>query len=212
MGIWGTLNDWNIIPVKDYKFYLVEPLAINADLGGAFEEGYVSGTAVKCNDAFEMTDFRGYEVKNVAAAPNAGEFYKYTQDLYKYYEVEDPNWKIEDVKYGLKVVNGVIVSDPSGRMSAADISRLTNGNIRLSISEKKHKITKEKWLVFKNNGGSNVEFPVNIYIPVTAKYGFGEVSETCTVKLYPKGQVPSGESIQPLPGQESDYDTKGIDY
>ena len=198
MGIWGTLNDWNIIPVKDYKFYLVEPLAINAELGGAFEEGYVSGTAVSCDDAFEMTDFRGYEVKNVAASATAGEFVKYRQALWKYYEVEDPVWNLADVKYGLKVVNGQVKSDNTNKMTAQQISLLTNGNIRLSIEKKTYNGV--DYLVFKNNGGSNVEEEVWVYIPVTASYGFGSVSKEAKVRLYPKDGHPSGVTIMPYPG------------
>jgi hypothetical protein len=198
MGIWGTLNDWNIIPVKDYKFYLVEPLAINAELGGAFEEGYVSGTAVSCDDAFEMTDFRGYEVKNVAASATAGEFVKYRQALWKYYEVEDPVWNLADVKYGLKVVNGQVKSDDTNKMTAQQISLLTNGNIRLSIEKKTYNGV--DYLVFKNNGGSNVEEEVWVYIPVTAKYGFGQVQKEAKVRLYPKDGHPTSVSIMPYPG------------
>jgi hypothetical protein len=200
MGVWGTLNDWNIVPVKDYKFYMVEPLAINAELGGAFEEGYVSGTAVRSDDAFQMTDFRGYEVANVAPKAGAGEFVKYRQELYKYYEVEEPVWNLADVKYGLKVVDGVIKSDDNNKMTAAQISLMTNGNIRLSVTEKIDPATGIKWLVFKNNGGSNVEFNVKIYIPVTAKYGFGEAKKESVVMLYPKGKVPAGVKITPYPG------------
>jgi septal ring factor EnvC (AmiA/AmiB activator) len=198
MGIWGTLNDWNIIPVKNYKFYLVEPLAINANLKGAFEEGYASGTCVRCDDAFEMTDFRGYEVKNTAPAANAGEFVKYRQALWKYYEVEDPEWNLADVKYGLKVNGNEIKSDDTNKMTAAQISILTNGNIRLSVEKKTWNGV--DYLVFKNNGGSNVEEEVWIYIPVKAKYGFGEVTKEAKVRLYPRGKVASGVTINAYPG------------
>ena len=200
MGIWGTLNDWNIIPIKDYDFCLVEPLAINAQLGGAFEEGYVSGTCLKCDDAFTMTDFRGYEVANKDAGTT--EWTKYRKDLYIYYEVETPVWELDKVKYGMKPVGGDVVADDdltyANSMTAADISTRTNGNIRLSVEEKDYNGT--KYLVFKNNGGSNVEEEVNIFIPVTAKYGFGQVQKYCKVRLYPKGKVAAGVTIVPYPG------------
>ena len=198
MGVWGTLNDWNIVPVKDYDFCLVEPLAINADLGGAFEEGYVSGTVVRSDDAFNMTDFRGYEVSMAAPDPNATEWTKYRQALYKYYEVQEPVWDLANVKYGLKITNGVISSDDNNKMTAAQISLLTNGNIRLSVDEKI--FNGVKYLRFKNNGGSNVEEEVWIYIPVSAEYGFGKVTMESKVKLYPKGKVAEGVVITPYPG------------
>jgi hypothetical protein len=83
-------------------------------------------------------------------------------------------------------------------MTAAQISVLTNGNIRLSV-EKKTWLGVD-YLVFKNNGGSNVEEEVWIYIPVKAKYGFGEVTKEAKVRLYPRGKVASGVKITAYPG------------
>ena len=83
-------------------------------------------------------------------------------------------------------------------MTAAQISLLTNGNIRLSVDEKIYEGV--KYLRFKNNGGSNVEEEVWIYIPVSASYGFGTVTMESKVKLYPKGKVAEGVVITPYPG------------
>ena len=58
----------------------------------------------------------------------------------------------------------------------------------------------QKYLVFKNNGGSNVEGEVNIFIPVTAEYGFGKVEKFSTVRLYPKDTAPAGVVIKDYPG------------
>ena len=196
MGIWGTLNDWNIIPVKDYDFCLVEPLRINATMSGCFEEGFVSGTAIENAVAFNMRDFRGYEVKN--AAPTADEAkveqYKYQQELYKYYEVGTPKWKLNDVKYGMVWQNNSLHASDTEKLSAAQISAYTNGNIVLSVKQMQY--NGKRYLVFKNNGGSNVEEEVWVYIPVEVDYGFGVVKATAKVKLYPKGV---GKGV-PYPG------------
>lgn len=196
MGIWGTLNDWNIIPVKDYDFCLVEPLRINATMSGCFEEGFVSGTAIENAVAFNMRDFRGYEVKN--AAPTAAEAkveqYKYQQELYKYYEVGTPKWKLNDVKYGMVWQNNSLHASDTETLTAAQISAYTNGNIVLSV--KQMEFNGKRYLVFKNNGGSNVEEEVWVYIPVEVDYGFGVVKATAKVKLYPKG---IGKGV-PYPG------------
>ena len=45
---------------------------------------------------------------------------------------------------------------------------------------------------------TNVEEEVNVFIPVKAAYGFGEVTKYCKVRLYPKGKVPSGVRIIPF--------------
>jgi hypothetical protein len=197
MGIWATLNDWNIIPVKDYDICLVAPLRIDANLGGAFEEGYVSGTAVECDAAFTMTDFRGY---TVSLTNGSTEWTKYARALWFYYEVESPVWDLQNVKYGFKKSNGNIEADDAltyeNGMTAKQIETATNGNIVLSVT--KQSKGGKSYLVFKNNGGSNVEEPVNVFIPVTVKYGFGEVTKYCKVRLYPKGNVPAGVRIIPF--------------
>ncbi len=206
MGVWGTINDWNIVPVKDFDFCLVEPLAINADLGGAFEEGYISGTVVRSDDAFHMTDFRGYEVSMADPEANATEWTKYRQALYKYYEVQEPVWDLANVRYGMKVVNGSVKVDDNltyaQAMTAGQISLQTNGNVVLSIDDPV--FNGVKYLRFKNNQGSNVELPFWVYIPVTAEYGFGKVSMQSKVRVYPKYQVPEGVVITPYPGPLED--------
>jgi hypothetical protein len=190
MGIWGTLNDWNIVPVKDYDICLVAPLRIDANLDGVFQEGYVSGTCVSCDDAFTMTDFRGYEVAaSDVAASRQNEWNKFRSQLYKYYEVGDPVWNLNDVRYGFEQKGSDIKSNDNltyaQAMTATKIRQLTNDNIVLSVERKQWA---GKWyLVFKNNGGSNVEEQVNVFIPVTVTYGFGSLTYPVVVRLHPKG-------------------------
>jgi hypothetical protein len=190
ISVWATLNKYNYIPVTDYDITLVAPLRIDSKLKGHFEEGLVSGSTIDCSNAFTLTDFRGYEVAKAAPAANEkNEFKKYTDELYKYYEVSDPEWDLDNVTYGMKIVNGNIVIDndltAAQGLTASTIKKETNGNIVLSITQSGNTMT------FKNNGGSNVEAECNVFIPVKIKYGFGELTKNIQVKLYPKGQVPA---------------------
>ena len=91
-------------------------------------------------------------------------------------------------------------SDVSSWMNAKDIKNLTNGNIVLSIEQRTW--LGVDYLVFKNNGGSNVESEVWISIPVWARYGFGKAQANAIVKLYPKGKVAPGVTILPYPGND----------
>ncbi len=200
MGIWGTLNDWNIVPIKDYDMYLIEPLRINGKTEGLFEEGYVSGTCIACADIFTMRDFRGYEVANAEPKANASEREKWQLELYKYYEVGTPDWKLDEVKYGMEYKGGDIHSSDTEKLTAKQIEAYTNGNIVLSITKKSY--LGIDYLVFKNNGGSNVEEIVKVYIPVSVDYGFGNVTTTQEFMIYPKGKVPAGKTSLPYPGKD----------
>jgi chromosome segregation ATPase len=208
MGMFLAWNAWNIECIKSYNICLVAPLDINAALDGFFEEGLVSGSFVNCAGAFTMVDFRGYEVKD--QAPRATvfvngqreteyEFTKYRQKLYNYYECQEPVFDLTKIKYGMKYENGNVVVDntvtiknvSSKGLTSAQIEQYTNGNVVLSVEQfNPDGVADTQWLRFKNNGGSNVEDEVNVFIPATMRYGFGTVTKYVQLKLYPRGGVP----------------------
>ncbi len=204
MGLFIAWNAYNVELMKSYTICLVAPLDINANLNGYFEEGLVSGSFVNCAGAFTMVDFRGYEVaKNAPTAPAdlANEFKKYRHKLYNYYECEEPVFDLTKIKYGMKrtstgsvvVDNTVTIDNISSKgLTSAQIEQYTNGNVVLSVEQfNPSGVADTQWLRFKNNGGSNVEDEVNVFIPATMKYGFGTVTKYVQLKLYPRGGVPS---------------------
>jgi hypothetical protein len=202
MGMFIAWNSYNVELLKSYTICLVAPLDIQPKLEGYFEEGLVSGSFVNCAGAFSMVDFRGYEVKNAAPAATAGEFVKYRQKLYNYYECQEPVFDLTKIKYGMKYTGGNVVVDNAvalnadatavnGGLTSADIEKYTNGNVVLSVEQYNPDGVKDtQWLRFKNNGGSNVEAEVNVFIPATMNYGFGTVTKYVQLKLYPRGGVP----------------------
>lgn len=184
VSIWATLNKWNYIPVKKYNICLVAPLRVNAKLDGAFEDGHVSGTKIDCSNAFTMTDFRGYKVADTPDNASGPEQEKYTQSLYNYYEVQAPEWDFANVRYTMKeTASGNIEIDNNlsyaQSITSAQLRLATNGNVDLSISQN------GKYLVFKNNGGSNVEAMCYAYIPCSVTYGFGKIETYVKVPIYP---------------------------
>ena len=198
MGIWATLNDWNVIPIKDYNFYLVEPLRINANLQGAFEEGWISGTAVGTATAFAMTDFRGY---TVAQVDGTTERTKYATALWDYYEVKAAVLDVTTARFGMKqdgtnvVVDNNLTYDTS--MTAAQLKAATNNTVDISLTLETGS-DGEQYIVFKNNGGTNVEEDFNVFIPATVEYGFGKVTKYCKATVYRAGHAPAG-SVHALP-------------
>ena len=208
MGMFLAWNAYNVECIKSYDICLVAPLDINAALDGFFEEGLVSGSFVNCAGAFTMVDFRGYEVKDQAPRANVYingqretdyEFTKYRQKLYNYYECQEPVFDLTKIKYGMKYENGNVVVDnsvtvknvTSKGLTSAQIEQYTNGNVVLSVEQfNPDGVADTQWLRFKNNGGSNVEDVVKVFIPATMRYGFGTVTKYVQLKLYPRGGVP----------------------
>ena len=210
MGMFFAWNRWNVELIKNYTICLVAPLDINAKLNGYFEEGLVSGSFVNCAGAFTMVDFRGYEVaanahtatwlNNNTTSKNR-EFYLYPDKLYNYYECQDPVFDLTKVKYGMKrdasgnvVVDETVTIDniSTKGLTSKQIEDYTNGNVVLSIEQfNPQGVADTQWLRFKNNGGSNVEAEVNVFIPATMNYGFGSVTKYVQLKLYPRGKAPA---------------------
>lgn len=190
VSIWAKYNEWNVVKVKDYSICLVAPLRVNVDVKGYFEEGLISGSSIDCGKAFTMTDFRGYTVAKTTVS-TTNEFEKYASVLYTWYGVNDPQFDLTAVRFGMKVQNGNIVVDDnlgySNSMTSDQIKAATNGNVSLSIN----KSVDGTKLIFKNNGGSNIEEECNVYIPATIRYAFGEITEYVKVRLYPRGHVPA---------------------
>lgn len=186
MTVWGRLNGYNHIPVLTYNMALVAPLRINSqEIIGTVQDGVASGDQVKWTDKFTLTDFRGYLVASVADGTYSGEQNKYTKTLWNYYEIESVTFDASAVKYTFKNENSSVKVDNNltyaESMTAATLRNLTNGNIDLSLTQN------GDYLVFKNNGGSNIEAECYAYVPVTVKYGFGELTATLKVKVVPHG-------------------------
>ncbi len=187
MSIWASLNNYNYIPVKKYTVCLIAPLRLNAKLDGYFVDGVVSGSAVDISTALTLTDFRGYYVAN--GNIGTAELEKYAQALWNYYECEDPVWDLDGAKYGMKMSGGNLVVDDnltySNGMTAAQLESATDGTYNLSITKVGNT------LVFSNNKGANVNKECNVFIPVTVKYGFGELQKWVKIRIYPNGTKPT---------------------
>lgn len=102
-----------------------------------------------------MTDFRGYLVANTADGTFQGEQKKYTESLWKYYEIKEVKVDEDNIRYTFEKKNGSVKPNTSlsyaNSLTAKQIKDETNGNITLSMSQVGAN------LIFKNNDGSNIE-------------------------------------------------------
>lgn len=96
--------------------------------------------------------------------------------MYTYYDVQTPQFDLNNIVVGMTYANGSCVvddnisaADAAAHMSNnatgkgltfAELSAKTNGNIKFSIT----KDASGTKLIFKNNGGSGVEQECNVFI------------------------------------------------
>ena len=174
--VWATINPYNYVPVLSYDVKFVVPLTINASLEGHFVDHKYEGSKVSWAEAFTMTDFANYSVAK-QTTNTADEYTKYAAELYKFYEVEDPQWDTENAKISMKWQNGSLVVDNT--LTADKCISLKEAYAQYSISLEGND------LVFKNNSGSNVEEECYIYVKVIVKYGWGSAEKWVQIKLLP---------------------------
>lgn len=206
VGVWATINPWNIIPVFDYDLKFIEPLKIEtAELNDEFYDGVMYGSRINWKKVFSMRDCFGYLVSNVADNSYSAEKDCYTKSLYDYYEVNTPEWKIwgtipvkldpnkdpEEVevvetKFGLKWDGkNIVVDENATEASAMTIDNLlqytSGGNVpslRIEGADKEE-------LVFYSNMGSQVNQPFYIWAKVGVSYGWGAKSTWVKIKVNP---------------------------
>ncbi len=188
LGVWATINPYNVIPVHDFDIKFVEPLNIKtAVVEDAFVDGVVSGSRIDWTKTFKMYDCFGYTVAKVTT-DFVTEKAKFAEQLYAYYEVEEPVWGVNDIKFGMKVENGNIVVDnnltEAQAMSKAKLESLTTGGSVPSL------VVEGNELVFYSNMGSQVADFFYIWIPVTVEYGWGKVTTSVKVKVNAMDNTP----------------------
>lgn len=189
LGVWATINPYNVIPVHDFDIKFVEPLNIKtAVVEDAFKDGEVSGSRIDWTKTFKIYDCFGYTVAK-ETTDFVTEKAKYAEQLYDYYEVEEPVWGVDDIKFGMKVENGNIVVDnnltEAQAMSKATLESLTTGGVVPSL------VVEGDELVFYSNMGSQVADFFYIWIPVTIEYGWGKVTTSVKVKVNALDNTPA---------------------
>lgn len=182
VDVWAEVNDYNKVLVKTFNMFFVEPLKINTTLEGAyFVDQVVSGSTVDCKNAFSLTDFKNYIVKDVADNATKPELEKYTQSLWNYYMVETPTWDLTKAVINIKrdANNDMVVVDD---LAIEDCINVLNyfGEGCLAMA------ADGQTLIWKNVGGTKVEKQAKVYIPVSVSHKWGKTTATVVIDLYPE--------------------------
>lgn len=195
-NIWCAMNPWNYIPVLSYKAYMVAPLRVNWKTSdGIWQDGEVAGSPVPWRGLLTLTDFRGYLVQDVpnGTVSSTDEQLMWTEDLWRYYECQRPSFNCAGAKFSFKKTTAGNVEvdntiDPRNGMTSSDLKNWTNGNIVISFSDNNGT---SDYIYFYNNGGSNIEEKVRVWIPVEINYGWGTISSGMYGWVYPHGEKPA---------------------
>lgn len=157
--------------LKSYEVFFIEPIKINAEIEGSFEDAVIGGSRIAIGEGLTFTDWNGYAVRKVAYDdPNPKQ--EFAVELYNYYGIEDPVWNLGKATSNLKLVNGDRVP--------------TEGYTEGPVTELGYRITLEgDELVFWNDEGVKLMEPFEIYVPVTVGHKWGETTRIVTITVNP---------------------------
>ena len=189
LNVMAKINAYNPYKVSTFELNFVEPLKINTTLEGAyFVDQVVSGSTVDCKNAFSLTDFNNYIVKNVADNAAKPELEKYTQSLWSYYVVNTPAWNLDeaviniqrDANNNMVVVDDLAIEDCIKVKDYFGVGCLYFGVDYLTMS------IDYQTLIWKNVSGTRVEKKAKIYVPVTVSHKWGAISDYVAIEMYPE--------------------------
>ena len=157
--------------LKSYEVFFIEPIKINAEIEGSFEDAVIGGSRIAIGEGLTFTDWNGYAVRKVAYDdPNPKQ--EFAVELYNYYGIEDPVWNLGKATSNLKLVNGDRVP--------------TEGYTEGPVTGLGYRITLEgDELVFWNDEGVKLIEPFEIYVPVTVGHKWGETTRIVTITVNP---------------------------
>lgn len=162
-----------ISTLKSYEVFFIEPIKINAEIEGSFEDAVIGGSRIGIGEGLTFTDWNDYVVRAVAYdEPTLKQ--EYAVQLYGYYQLESPVWNLEDATSNLKLVDGNRVP--------------TEGYTEGPILELGYRITFDAGtneLVFWNDEGVKLMEPFEIYVPVTVSHKWGSTSQIVTIVVNP---------------------------
>ena len=200
MKIFARYNAWNVVEIKKFSAYLIEPLRIKNDVGGAFENGHISGTYVDALGNMEMIDFRGYHVGGTPTAAQLKDYpesWRYKDVLVDYYGVGVPEFQTKEVIYQLvydkktgNVRKGSVGLDKQGNLintSEGSTPEVIAANVADGIAPSLE--ADGKRLIYKNDSGTQPDFEYSVFVPVTINYAFGTMKQYIEIPIYPKGKA-----------------------
>jgi len=164
-------DDEFVQTLKSYEVFFIEPIKINAEIEGSFEDAVINGSRIAIGEGLTFTDWNGYAVRATAYV-NPTVKQEYAAELYLYYVITDPVWNLEDATSNLKLVNGDRVP--------------TEGYTEGPVTDLGYRITQDgDELVFWNDEGVKLMEPFEIYVPVTVGHKWGETTRTVAITVNP---------------------------
>lgn len=199
LGIWTTVNPYNVIPAHDFDICFIEPLDIKtAEIKDVLYDGVVNGDAISWRKVFQLKDCFGYLVSEAPDGTYSDEKSRYTASLFDYYGVVTPSWVpgpqgdddkyyAVDVRFGFTVDDkGNIVVNPNATvdnaMTVSDLMQYTSGG---SIPSLKVPYANPDEIRYFSNMGSQVSGEYKIWAKVTISYLWGERNHWVPITVKP---------------------------
>lgn len=199
-------NQYNVIAEQKFEVHFINPLTVNGNLTGNFEDAVVNGSYLDAQKGLTFTDWNDYLVaKSIADPGETVNKNKYPWDLWVYYAVNNVVFDVNAVKTSLKWDGSVLVNDNNVTDGPTPTGVSLKQVVLPWITDPGH-VNGGYWdeinytdvssnpthLGYFNNGGTPVSANYWMYIPITVTYKWGVMTgDPVKVEVAKAGGTPS---------------------
>ena len=168
-------NKANAVTVKEFEVFFINPLTINGELKGDFQDAVINGSFVNAEEGLTFTDWNKYTVAKADIAKPETEKDKYAHTLWHYYWVKDVVFDVKNVKTNLgwnADKTALIPSDvKDGPLPG------TGAYLIQADADKKEVENNPVYLGYFNDKGTPVNLDYKLYVDVKVTYKWGTLSK-----------------------------------
>jgi|GEM_PF-114052 len=189
-------NEYNKIPHHDYELEIVDPLRVGEITTDNFKDAKINGSYINVQNALNYTDWGNNVVsRSVLTAPDpnpTGADYRFTQQLWDFYQVRDVVFKTESARTNLRLVGDAYVpveGETNGNLPGVTIRQVqsydeaTGGNPVFTNQD-------PVYLRYFNDDGTPVSWEYKIFMDVVVGYKWGQKVNNITINVDPATIVP----------------------
>ena len=168
-------NSFNKIAVQEFEVFFIDPLAIDGELKGDFQDAVINGSFVNAEEGLTFTDWNKYTVAKADITDPAGEKDRYAHTLWHYYWVKDVVFDVKNVKTNLTWNTdhtALVPGDVKDGPLPGDGAYLIQAD-----ADKKEVEENPVYLGYFNDKGTPVNLDYKLYVDVKVTYKWGTLSK-----------------------------------
>ncbi len=168
-------NKFNAVTVQEFEVFFINPLTIDGELKGDFQDAVINGSFVNAEEGLTFTDWNKYTVAKADIAKPQSEKEQYAHTLWHYYWVKDVVFDVKNVKTNLTWNSDKTALVPG---DVKDGPLPGDGTYLIQADANKQAVDSNPvYLGYFNDKGTPVNLDYKLYVDVKVTYKWGTLSK-----------------------------------